>query len=177
MKKVIVATAVFILVIVGLFVFNAYTYTENPADEGLFTDYKTGRYLISGTPMQLGMNGVRYFGNEVLADIDNDGDQDVAFLITQERGEDGVRFFLAGALKEEGGYRGSQAMMIGDNIAPQTTEWRDGLVLINFAERRANEPLTTPPHMGRSIYAKYSPTANDFGEVVQNFEGESANGR
>jgi hypothetical protein len=63
--------------------------------------------------------------------------------------------------------------LIADRIAPQTTEYRDGLVVVNYAERRPGEPFTTPPSVGKSLWLKYDPVAMDFGEVVQNFEGES----
>ena len=149
----------------------------NQSNEGRVTDYKDATYYISGNPVRLGQGGVTYFGNEVTGDLDKDGDLDIAFLITHEPGGSGTFFFLAGAIKEEGGYRGTQAMLIGDRIAPQTTEFRDGLVLINYADRLPLEPMTAKPSQGKSLYAKYSPDTNDFGEVVQNFEGESASGR
>jgi hypothetical protein len=139
-------------------------------DEGVFADFKTGKYLVSGEFVWLGANKAQYFGNNVVLDLDNDGDQDIAFLMTQDRGADGTRFFLAGAIKEESGYRGTNAMMIGDNVAPQTTEHRDALVLVNYAIRQVDGPS-----IGKSLYAKYNPESNNFAEVVQNFEGESKN--
>jgi hypothetical protein len=107
-------------------------------------------------------------------DINGDTIPDQAFLITHEPGGSGTFFYLVGALQQpNGSYKGSQAMLIGDRIAPQTTEFRNGLVIVNYADRLPLDPMTTQPSIGKSLYAKYSSTSNDFGEVVQNFEGES----
>ncbi len=172
----------------GFFAFNSYIYTEKQGDGGLFGDLRDGLYYISGEPIQL-TGGIsvlpaaegaasaittRYFGNESRGDIDGDGDEDVAFLLTQEGGGSGTFFYLAAAIREGERFRGTNAMLIGDRIAPQTTEFRDGLVIVNYADRAPSEPMTARPSYGKSLYAKYSTDTNDFGEVVQNFEGEAA---
>ena len=52
-----------------------------------------------------------------------------------------------------------------------------GYIIVNYADRGPTEPFTAPPTFAKSLYAKYSPDTNDFGELVQNFEGESSDGR
>lgn len=173
MKFFSVVLAVVILLAAALYGFETYTQGEKQSDSGLFSDYKKGTYMIADRSVQLGAGGVTYFGNEVAADIDGDGDQDVAFLITEQPGGSGTFFYLVGAINEGGLYRGTQAMVIGDRIAPQTTEFKNGLVIVNYADRGATDPMVTKPYIGKSLYAKYSVSTNDFGEVVQNFEGES----
>ena len=172
MKKIIILFVIPVALIAVYLILGA-----NQSKKDLAVDYKEATYYITGNPVRLGQGGVTYFGNEVTGDLDKDGDLDIAFLITHEPGGSGTFFFLVGAIKEEGAYRGTQAMLIGDRIAPQTTEFRDGVVLINYADRLSLEPMTAKPSQGKSLYAKYSPDTNDFGEVVQNFEGESASGR
>lgn len=169
MKNVLIALAVLVLVWFGLRTYNAI-----PAGPATGADYKTVTTYISGSPITVGSQGTRYFGNEARGDIDGDGATDIAYLITQETGGSGTFFYLVGALKQSNGsYKGTQAMLIGDRIAPQTTEFRNGLVIVNYADRGPTEPMSTKPSFGKSLYAKYSASTNDFGEVVQNFEGES----
>lgn len=168
MKNLLIALVVLVLVWFGLRTYNAIP----PRVEG--SDYKTMTIYISGRPITLGSQGTQYFGNEARGDINRDGVSDVSFLITHEPGGSGTFFYLVGALQQrDGSYKGSQAMLIGDRIAPQTTEYRNGLIIVNYAERRPLDPMTAQPSMARSLYAKYDPASNDFGEVVQNFEGES----
>ncbi len=194
MKNYIIGLVVLIVVLVGgFYALNAYIYNEKQVDEGVSLDPKDGRYIISGEFVQL-VDGVsetaiaqgsastmktQYFGNEARGDLDGDGDEDVVFLITQEGGGSGTFFYLVGAIKEEKGYRGTNAVLIGDRIAPQTTEYRDlsgqvgGQIIVNYAERAPGEPMTVQPSMGKSLYLKYDPESMSFGELVQNFEGEA----
>ncbi len=159
--------------------------TQEP-EEQLAGGYLNTTYFISGKPVTL-VNGVseeavpdstakvvvRYFGNNVKADLNNDGIVDLGFLITQESGGSGTLFYFIGALQhEDGSYSGTNAVLIGDRIAPQTTEFKNGQVIVNYAERAPGEPMTAKPSMGKSLYLKYSAASNDFGEVVQNLEGE-----
>jgi hypothetical protein len=128
--------------------------------------YKNISYTIDGQEVKL-TNGVselpaapgsasvittRYFGNEVRDDFDGDGRQDVAFLLTQDGGGSGTFYYLAVALKTDTGYTGTNTVYIGDRIAPQTTEFRDGEIIVNYAERRGDEPMTASPSVGVSKY-------------------------
>ncbi|MGB2580397.1 MAG: META domain-containing protein [Minisyncoccia bacterium] len=116
----------------------------------------------------------RYFGNEVKHDFDGDGMEDTAFLLTQETGGSGTFYYLAVALNKADGYLGSDATIIGDRIAPQTTEMGKGnIVLVNYADRNPNEPFTVKPSLGKSIWLLFDPKTMQFGEVAQNFEGEA----
>jgi len=186
MNKITTYIFIGIIVIVGAFyVFK--NEIDNDQQAYLADDPRDGEYLFSGKPVRLvdgisrtpiaegsaSMRTIQYFGNEVVADIDNDGDDDVAFLITDDSGGSGTFFYLAGAIKEDGGYSWTQAMLIGDRIAPQTTEFRDGLIIVNYADRAPGEAMTIQPSIGKSLYVKYDPMDRQFGEVVQNFEGES----
>lgn len=179
MKTILIALGALVLIVVLFFGFNAYIYTEKQGDGGLVADYKTATYYLSGAEVHIGEGGVQYFGNEITGDIDSDGDEDRAFLVTHDGGGSGTFFYLAGAINDGGKYKGTNLMLIGDRIAPQTTEYRDlgapygARVIVNYADRGPGEPFTTLPSFGKSLFAKYSGATNDFGEVVQDFEGES----
>lgn len=179
MKSTLIALGVLIVLIAAFFGFNSYIYEEKQGDGDINADYKSVLYFLSGDDIRIGGDGLAYFGNEVEGDLDGDGDLDKAFLVTHQPGGSGTFFYLAGAINENGKYRGTNLMLIGDRIAPQTTEYRmleapyGARVIINYADRAPGEPFTTQPSVGKSLYAKYSADTNDFGEVVQNFEGES----
>jgi heat shock protein HslJ len=116
----------------------------------------------------------RYFGNEARGDFNGDGREDVAFLLTQEPGGSGTFFYAAAALDLPTGLVGTEAVLIGDRIAPQTTEARpDGVIVVNYADRAPGESFATRPSIGKSLWLKLSPTTLRLGEVVQEFEGEA----
>lgn len=159
----------------GFFVLNNYIYTEKQGPQ----DYKDATYIIQGEPVTLvdgesSDGSVRYFGNEAKGDLNGDGIVDLAFLLTQDGGGSGTFYYLVGAIQTEANtYNGTRAVFLGDRIAPQTTEIRDGIVLVNYADRGPQDPMTTPPYVGKTLRLKYSSTTEDFGEVVADFEGEA----
>lgn len=154
----------------------------------LGTDVKNAEYMLDGKPVRL-VNGVgeiilnpanpevkstvRYFGNEAVGDLNADGVDDIGFLITADSGGSGTFFYATAGIQLAGGYRGADAVLLGDRIAPQTTEIRDGLLLVNYADRARGESFVTKPSFGKSIWLKLDTERFQFGEVVQNFEGEA----
>jgi hypothetical protein len=131
-------------------------------------DPRSATYNIEGMNVTL-VNGVseqptvpgsaskvitRYFGNGALGDIDGDGTADMAFYLTQETGGSGVFYYMVAALnmngRGTGGYRITDAVLIGDRIAPQPTEIRDGRIYANFADRNPGEPMTAIPSVGKT---------------------------
>lgn len=187
MKNIVLAIIIIIAVLVaGFYAFNSYIYNEKQAVT--VTDYKDGEYIVGGERVKL-ENGfaetevapgsaskavTRYFGNEAKGDLNGDGIVDLVFLLTQETGGSGTFYYLVGAIQSvDNRYQGTNATLIGDRIAPQTTEFKDGLVIVNYAERAPGAPMSEAPSVGKSLYLKYDPQAMMFGEVVQDFEGES----
>ena len=191
MNKFVLSGIVILAVVVGgFFLLNSYIYNEKQADAA--ADYKDAEYVIDGRRIKL-TNGLaeteieggsaakiitRYFGNEIMHDLNGDGREDAVFLLTQETGGSGTFFYVVAALNTERGYVGSQALLLGDRIAPQTTEMsrnpvHKDVIVVNYADRAPGEPMTAQPSVGKSIWLKLDPQAMQFGEVVQNFEGEA----
>lgn len=184
-----VTLAIFILLLAaGFFIFNSYIYQEKQADPVTVLDYKNATYVIAGQVITL-VNGfaetelapnsasmviTRYFGNELFKDLNGDGRDDAVFLLTQETGGSGSFFYVVAALNTENGYVGSQALLLGDRITPQSTESGPGKqVIVNFVERGLDEPMTTPPSIGKSLHLILDPQSMQFGEVATDFEGEA----
>lgn len=97
----------------------------------------------------------QYFGNVATGDLNGDGAPDLAFLLTQTTGGSGTFYYVVATLvNADGSYQGTNAVLLGDRIAPQTTEIRSGEIIVNYAERRAGEPMTAKPSVGVSKYLK-----------------------
>jgi hypothetical protein len=94
----------------------------------------------------------QYFGNEVKGDLNGDGKDDVAFLVTQSAGGSGTYYYVVAALKVADSYIGTNAIYLGDRIAPQTTEIHDGKLVVNYADRAPLDSMTTQPSIGVSRY-------------------------
>jgi hypothetical protein len=135
-------------------------------------DYKNISYIIDGQSVTL-VNGhaeaeavpgsasktiTQYFGNEAVGDLNADGLADTAFLLTQNGGGSGTFYYVVVALKTKDGYIGSNAVLLGDRIAPQATEIRDGVLTVNYADRKKDEPMTATPSVGVSKHLKVQGT-------------------
>jgi len=143
------------------------TETLTPALD-IMTGYKDITIEIDGSPVQL-VNGlaeidsasgsatkinIRYFGNEAFGDLNGDGKEDIAYLITVDGGGSGTFFNVVAALQTKTGYDGTNVVYLGDRIAPQSTSISAGEILVNFADRKSGEPFTTQPSIGVSKYLK-----------------------
>lgn len=148
------------------------------ATSGDGTEFRYAKYMIEGQSVQLNEGGTRYFGNDLKTDLNGDGREDVVFLITQQTGGSGTFYYVVSALNTKDGYVGSDGYFLGDRIAPQTTEVSQNpkhkyVIVVNYAERKTGEPMTTQPSVGKSVYLKLDPTTMQWGIVEPNFEGES----
>jgi membrane-bound inhibitor of C-type lysozyme len=133
-------------------------------EQRLAIDARNATYMIEGQETTL-VNGrtekeiapasaskiiTQYFGNEVYGDFNGDGLEDVAFLLTQNSGGSGTFYYIAVALNTEQGYQGTNAILLGDRIAPQGTEFKNGMIVVNYADRKLGEPFSTNPSIGVS---------------------------
>jgi len=156
--KVILAVIVFVL---------AFVIARFWPTSSIEKNYKDESYIINNKPVAL-VNGFNeeaipnssakvitsYFGNEVKADFNKDGFEDVAFLLTQQTNGTGLFYYVAVALGGKNSYIPLATDLIGDRIAPQTTEYRDDMIIVNYADRKADESFTVAPSVGLSKYYK-----------------------
>jgi len=156
------------------------------------TEYRNGEYMIEGQRIRLA-DGLaeaetsrgsasrivtRYVGHELKTDLNNDGREDVVFLLTQERGGSGTFFYVVAALNTAAGYIGSDGYLLGDRIAPQTTvvsrnPRHTNVIVVNYRDRRPDEPMTAQPSVRKSVSLKLDADTVRWGIVVSGFEGES----
>jgi len=124
----------------------------------------------------------KYFGNDLKGDFDKDGTEDTAFIVTQNTGGTGTFYYVTTLLNKSTGKVAVDAVLLGDRIAPQSiSSGKNDTIIVNYADRNPGESFTTPPSVGQTIVLKIDtevdPVTNapsaQFGEVVQNFEGEA----
>lgn len=139
-------------------------------------DYKDATFLIDGKEVVLG-GEVRYFGNDFKTDLDGDGREDVAFIVTHDAGGSGTFYYVVAAVNTEDGYVGSDGYLLGDRIAPQVINASQNprhvrVIVANYADRAQGEPMTAAPSVGKSAYLKLDLASMRWGIVEADFEGE-----
>ncbi|MEI6238543.1 MAG: hypothetical protein WCP15_03355, partial [bacterium] len=96
----------------------------------------------------------KYFGNSATGDLNGDGISDIAFILTQNSGGSGTFYYVVATFSTPDGFVGTNAVLLGDRISPQTTEIKNGQIIVNYADRKAGEPMTTSPSLGVSKYLR-----------------------
>ena len=160
----IIVTVIF--VIVGVVFLSWQEFNKTTKIVPLELDYKNLTYVIDNKTITL-VNGVseieaapgsaskiitKYFGNEAIGDLNQDTINDAAFLLTQETGGSGIFYYVVAVLKNNTGYQVTNTIVLGDRIAPQTTEINNGVITVNYADRRLGEAMTTLPSLAISKY-------------------------
>jgi hypothetical protein len=170
MKKILISCIIIIaLLIGGFYTLNSHIYNEKQGDQNPAMSPKDAIYVIEEEVVMLqdgkaetkiedseASTTTEYFGNEASGDLDNDGDADVAFILTQSGGGTGTFYYVVIARKSDNGYEGTNAMFLGDRIAPQSTEIRNGGIIVNYTDRKPGEPFSTVPSVGVSKHFKIS---------------------
>ena len=155
-----------------------------PSAEAISVDkLRNGTYIVEGQSITL-VNGeaenelapgsetkqvTRYFGNEVNLDLNGDGLLDAAFLISQTSGGSGVFYYVVAAIKTGDGIEGTNAIYLGDRIAPQSTNVdpnNPAQFIVNYADRKPDEPMIAEPTIGVSKIIKLE--NNELVEVQAN---------
>jgi hypothetical protein len=158
--------------------------------ETIFTDPMNGTYVIDGEAVTFN-NGKSeqdivpgsatkiesmIFGALTYADLNNDGRQDALFFLTQLSGGSGTFFYVAAAINTGKGYTGTNAIFLGDRIAPQTIDVSNGVAAINYAVRGADEPMSAMPSIGVTKYLQVRDTLlkEDVSSIEQTTATSSA---
>jgi hypothetical protein len=132
-------------------------------------DYKNITYNIEGKDVTL-VDGkaesqikegyaakvtTRIFEASTQGDLNGDGLDDAAVVLTQDSGGSGIFYYIAVAIKNTQGYAGSNAILLGDRIAPQNNQIKNNILTVNYADRKPGEDFSTKPSVGKSLYLEY----------------------
>lgn len=116
---------------------------------------------LSETPIEnsSALMSTRFFGHQTQGDINGDGLEDHAFLITQSMGGSGTFYYVTVALKKDDGYKTTNAFLIGDRIEPQSVEIRSatGELHVNYASHKPGESMASQPSEEKLLLLKVTP--------------------
>lgn len=166
MKKAIFFIVLIVLVGVGVYMWGNQGQMDGSPQKNTEDPFNT-TYMIEGASVTLNLGSAesevapgsasklvtKVFGEPVYGDLDGDGDDDAAIFLTQDGGGSGTFYYAVAAINEDGAYKGTKAILLGDRIAPQTINIREGFLVANYADRKAGDEMTAQPSMGVSMYA------------------------
>lgn len=138
-------------------------------NDGDASDPRNATYTVDGRPVPL-RNGrceteaapgsaakavTTVFEEPAFGDLDGDGDEDAVLLLMDAPGGSGTFYYVAASIYESGRYRGTEAVLLGDRISPQRIVINHGVVEVDFADRRPDEPMADPPSVGKTKFLTF----------------------
>ncbi len=78
-------------------------------------------------------------------DLNADGKEDTVVLLARSGGGSGVFIYVAAYVSGPVNYKGSNAVFLGDRIAPSNISIANGVVTVSYLDRREDEALAAEP--------------------------------
>ncbi|HUX36060.1 MAG TPA: Gmad2 immunoglobulin-like domain-containing protein [Candidatus Paceibacterota bacterium] len=155
-KIAIIITAA-VIILGGYFYFGSEKQANSPLNAAYAIDnvsypLQNGKFEKEAAPGSASKETVSVFGAPIYGDLNGDGIKDAAVMLQRDSGGSGTFYYAAAAINDNGTYKGTNAVFLGDRIAPQNMEIRNGVLIVNYADRAANEPMTARPSFGKSEY-------------------------
>jgi hypothetical protein len=122
--------------------------------------------LVNGASEQLASPGsatkiiTKNWNDPTMGDLNSDGLNDAAFIVTYDSGGSGTFYYAVAALQDGQTNKaiGTNGILIGDRIAPQNLSISKGIITINYVDRKPGEPFSVPPSVGVTKYLKLTGT-------------------
>ena len=165
-KTLIIVLVVVVVIAGGCFIFGTRSVNAPAPKSPVVFDPLDATYIIDGQSVTL-VNGkaessatpgsatkitTMIFGIPVNGNLNNDGNADAAVIIVQNPGGSGTFYYIAAAINTGNSAKGTNAILLGDRIAPQNIEIASGEIIANYADRRPNESFAVQPSIGVSKY-------------------------
>jgi hypothetical protein len=90
----------------------------------------------------------------VSGDLDGDGHNDAALILMHKAGGSGTFYYVAACLNMNGTYEGTNAVLLGNRITLHDITVKNGVIIVNYAERGPEEPMTALPSKGMTKYLR-----------------------
>jgi len=150
---------------IGIFIYNQILLLFTPENEIVF-DPLNATYIIEKDSYTL-INGkskkgiilglatkskTMTWGKSAIGDLNSDGADDAALVLVHDPRDNGTFFYVTAALKnpETGQAIGTNAVLLGDRVAPQYISVYRGKVELNYTDRFPWEPFSARPSVGKT---------------------------
>ncbi len=157
MKKII------ILLIVAGIIFALFYFKSNSVEVQTNTETKTGEsfrpdpsnasfkfddeviQLSKGRSTTSSGEETAILDKETFGDVNADGKDDAVILISQTGGGSGNFIYVAAYVSGPVSYKGTNAVFLGDRIAPGNVSIKNGVINVTYLDRGADEPFAAEP--------------------------------
>ncbi|MEK7652576.1 MAG: hypothetical protein AAB334_01350 [Patescibacteria group bacterium] len=87
-------------------------------------------------------------------DLNADGIDDATFILTQNSGGSEIFYYVVATINDSTDKKtiGTNGILLGDRISPQNMSIKNGVIIVNYADRKNGEPMTNNPSVDVSKY-------------------------
>jgi hypothetical protein len=118
--------------------------------EGATFTLQKGRAERPAAPGSVTRSRISLAGQPVSADLNGDGVSDAVVLLVHDPGGSGTFSYVAAAVGTEPGYRGTNAVLVGDRITAMDLRVEGRTVVVTYADRSPADSFATRPSVVRS---------------------------
>jgi len=97
-------------------------------------------------------------------DLNGDGKEDSAVILSQSGAGSGTFIYIAAYISGPVSYKGTNAVFIGDRVAPQSVSIKGAVVTVTYLDRKPEEPLSADPTVLTTHTYQYSSLDNSLTE-------------
>lgn len=83
-------------------------------------------------------------------DLNADGREDTALLLARYGGGSGTFIYVAAFVSGPVNYKGTDAIFLGDRVAVKSISINQGVVTVNYLDRKPHEPFAAEPTVSES---------------------------
>ena len=186
-NSILIFTALLVVAVAGVYLSSSGKEQRNNTRSVENSSPKNATYLIDGerytlvdgrTEVESALNAtsknvVTMFGEPQFGDMDGDGEDDALIILVLTTGGSGTFYYAAIAANINGEYNGTDAIVLGDRIAPQTHFVQKGRGIVNYAVRNPRDSFAVQPSLQQSLHLQLDKENLRLIQVEVNFEGEA----
>jgi hypothetical protein len=120
--------------------------------EGRNIHLTDGRFEAEAAPGSASKIRTTVFGDPVHGDLNGDDYVDAALFLVYDAGGSGTFYYLAAAIHKRGMYHGTNAVLLGDRITPESIRIRNGVITADYIDRQSGQSMATHPTSAKSSY-------------------------
>lgn len=166
-KKLLIGVVVAVVVVIGVVLATSdnslITGKKDDASPTAVPNPRSGAYTIEGETFVLANGEVtvqvdpgvfvkyKYF-QQADGLLNEDTIADSGVIITADGGGSGTFYYAAALVSYPDGWIGTNAILLGDRIAPQTIDVADDMFVVNYAIRKPGEAFSVAPSVGVTKY-------------------------
>lgn len=114
---------------------------------------RDGYFEMPAAPGSAAMVTATVFDTPVYGNLGGGGDSDAALILVYQGGGSGTFYYIVAAVNGSDGYRGTNAIFLGDRVIPRAVSIKNRIVVVDFLDRAPRDPMSVAPTVDITRYA------------------------